>query len=428
MKTTTLLLLASLTTFAARGEPILISSVPLNLAAGISPTAPIIFKFSEPMNPGATIAQFMDPTAFPPVFLLTSPAWSSANTILTCTPIQALPANKMIVWFLEGENPAGDPLGGDPGGVFTTSGSTPGNCTNEIGSLTLAKGALYVQTSPAAPTPNPTAPYAFVACSSVACSNWSTTNITLDLPNGAATDLPATIIPGHYSLTALALNLTALEGSYPNGNYLFTLEAGAGTLPCPVNFPASLGWPNAPHLTNFAAAQVVNPAQPFQLGWDAFQGGTAQDCIHLDIYGGAFQTPALGAAGALNGLARSATIPAHTLLPNHDYDGSVTFYDLVLTTNANGYISLVYRSAVTEFTLRTVSDAPSLGVIRTATNTVVISWPLPEAGWRLQWCGNLAATPPVWTEIPPPYQNDAASLYRSEPVASGNRFYRLHKP
>lgn len=428
MKTKSLLILASLYALAAQGQPTILSTVPPNLATGVSPTAPILFTFSQPMNPSATAAQFMDATAFPPAFLPTAPAWSAGNTILTCTPIQPLPANKMIVWFVDGENPAGDPLGGDPGGAFTTGGASTGDCTNEIGSLTLAKGALYLQTSSGAPTLEPAAPYAFVACSTIACSNRTTTNLTLRVPGGRVLNVPPTVIPGHDSFTDPAGSLPVLEESYPNGDYVFTLESASGGWPCTVNFPASLAMPNAPHLTNFAAAQAVNPTQPFVLGWDAFQGATAQDCIQVEIYGGAFQTPALGAAGVLNGLARSVTIPANTFLPNRAYDGSVTFYDLAFTTNANGYISLVYRSAVTEFTLRTFSDAPGLAVARTATNTVVVSWPLPDTGWKLQWCGNLSAIPPVWTEIPPPYSSNAANCYRTEPASTGNRFYRLHKP
>jgi hypothetical protein len=72
--------------------------------------------------------------------------------------------------------------------------------------------------------------------------------------------------------------------------------------------------------------------------------------------------------------------------------------------------------------------APWLTVNRTATNTVLISWPLPDTGWKLQATTNLSATPCVWTEIEPPYQTSATDLYYVEPVPTGQKYYRLHKP
>jgi hypothetical protein len=72
--------------------------------------------------------------------------------------------------------------------------------------------------------------------------------------------------------------------------------------------------------------------------------------------------------------------------------------------------------------------APYLSVLRSATNTVLVFWPGPEAGWKLQATTSLSATPVVWTEIAPPYQTSGTNLYYVEPVPVGNRFYRLHKP
>jgi hypothetical protein len=71
--------------------------------------------------------------------------------------------------------------------------------------------------------------------------------------------------------------------------------------------------------------------------------------------------------------------------------------------------------------------APSLSLSLSSSNTVVVSWPLPVGSWRLQSTANLAATPVVWAEIPPPYQTNLTSVFYTEPVAAGNRFYRLHQ-
>jgi hypothetical protein len=60
-------------------------------------------------------------------------------------------------------------------------------------------------------------------------------------------------------------------------------------------------------------------------------------------------------------------------------------------------------------------------------NTILIAWPGPEAGWRLESTPDLAAQPVAWTERPPPYSATAAHLEVVERVAVGNRFYRLHR-
>jgi hypothetical protein len=73
-------------------------------------------------------------------------------------------------------------------------------------------------------------------------------------------------------------------------------------------------------------------------------------------------------------------------------------------------------------------DAPWLNISRTGTNTVVVSWPGPEAGWKLQSTPSLATTPVVWTTLPSPYQTNDTHLYLVEPAPAGNRFYRLEKP
>jgi hypothetical protein len=72
--------------------------------------------------------------------------------------------------------------------------------------------------------------------------------------------------------------------------------------------------------------------------------------------------------------------------------------------------------------------APFLTVMRTTTNTVVVSWPGPEAGWKLQATPVLPAAPASWTELPPPYSVSGTNLIFIEPLPVGNKFYQLHKP
>jgi hypothetical protein len=75
-----------------------------------------------------------------------------------------------------------------------------------------------------------------------------------------------------------------------------------------------------------------------------------------------------------------------------------------------------------------IPDAPVLSAACTAANDLVISWPGPDAGWRLQTTPSLSTTPIVWAEITPPYPTNAAGCYVTVPSSAGNRFYRLYRP
>jgi hypothetical protein len=72
--------------------------------------------------------------------------------------------------------------------------------------------------------------------------------------------------------------------------------------------------------------------------------------------------------------------------------------------------------------------APWLTVVRTSTNTVVVSWPLPADGWVLESINVLPAVAAPWPQVAPPYQVNGANLQFVEPLKPGNRFYRLRKP
>lgn len=74
--------------------------------------------------------------------------------------------------------------------------------------------------------------------------------------------------------------------------------------------------------------------------------------------------------------------------------------------------------------------APLLSVMRTDTNTVLVSWPQPASGWMLEWTSALLPPPQTnaWHVIPEPYPANPLRYYILEPTPQGNRFYRLHKP
>jgi hypothetical protein len=97
--------------------------------------------------------------------------------------------------------------------------------------------------------------------------------------------------------------------------------------------------------------------------------------------------------------------------------GSLSGGGFVLTSGFWSAISVVHTP-----------DAPLLSAALTATNTVVVSWPGPDAGWRLQTAASLSGAPAAWTEITPPYATNATGSFLLAPPQSGNRFYRLYRP
>jgi hypothetical protein len=76
-----------------------------------------------------------------------------------------------------------------------------------------------------------------------------------------------------------------------------------------------------------------------------------------------------------------------------------------------------------------IPGAPLLSIaLNSQLSTVTVSWASPAEGWVLEYATALTGGTGLWTQISPPYQTNANSLYFTEPLPTGNRFYRLHKP
>lgn len=342
----------------AQAQPTILSVVPANGATGISTSTTVVFTFTEAMNP--------DPNVTSAFFyyglgnlVATTPSWSAGNTVLTCTPVSALPANTTIQWAVTGESAGGQPLGGIPVGSFTTGtggggGGGGGTGTNAITSFTLGILHNYDQTSASLPVLETNAPYAFTAYTALS-SNRTANSVTVTLPTAVVSTLMQNPLhPEDFTFFDFDTNLSTFNDTYPSGDYQFEVMSAVSNQTVTVNFPSTLIQPGAPHLTNYMAAQAVNASQPFTLGWDAFTGGTAADAIFVQV-GDVFSSPDIRTAGALSGTARSIVIPAGTLQPASSYDATVAFYRYVAMSNGTSYATTVYRATSTHFTLITTS-------------------------------------------------------------------------
>ncbi len=427
---TVLFLLTSLGSFwKVQAQPFIESSDPDVGATGVSPSAAVVFTFSEAMNPDptATTVQFLIPSPFS--ILATSNFWSAGNTILTCTPTPAFPGNNTIYWTASGENPVGDPLSGSGVGFFSTGtgggGGGTGSGTNQFTTFSVGKLHVFNQTSTDAPVLDSTVPYEFAAVTTLA-SNIAGSAVSLKLPTPVTTNLSQNPFQHElFSLFTTSTDLSSFDTTYPVGSYTFNVTAGSSNLIATANL-LSATQPNAPHCANYTAAQSVDPTQLFLLGWDAFSGGTTSDFIFVDI-GEVFRTPNPGLTGALNGTVTSVIIPANTLQANSNYDGTIGFYHATVISNAT-YTTIGYIGSVTHFSLITSTGAGiTLRLTNSAWSSNTFSFDvLAPAGQTITAESSPTLQPNSWSSVLTTNVPAGGSVRIRDPHSVSNKFLFYH--
>ena len=195
------------------------------------------------------------------------------------------------------------------------------------------------------------------------------TNANVTLPTTAGRGFPAGSTAMELQIRESFTNQTTFDTVYPAGSYtfnLFTLDNGNQfpvlTLPPPV-------YPSTPQISNYPAAQTINPNAAFALQWNAYSGGTTNDtiwCFILDTNGAqVFSSPYPGTdfANSLKGTATSVSIPSGTLQSGRSYTGVLEFFRNT-SINTNGYpgaLGATFVCSETAFVLATLSPAPLAG-------------------------------------------------------------------
>jgi len=347
---------------SAAAQAVTINSVsPNNGASGVSASAPVIFTFSVPMNTGSAVI-FSNLTAS--AIIPAIPAWSAGNTVVTYTPIGNWPANSTIAWMVFGFSTTFQPLTGTTTGTFSTgsTGST-GIGTNRVSMFELLRANSYNQNGSAAPVLAPDFSYSFFGVANLT-SNRTAASVTLTMPTGGISNLISFLPNNNYSMAYGTTNLGAIDALFPSGPYSFSVQGPSSNQTLGLTFPttAALPQPNAPHLSNYSAAQTINPAQPFTLTWDAFQNGTVTDYVSLVIESQSgpdvFRSPDILLPSALNGTSTAVTIPGGTLQAGSNYLGSLTFFKGILNTNNPDNSTWVVRASSTSFNLATFGVSP----------------------------------------------------------------------
>jgi methionine-rich copper-binding protein CopC len=415
----------------AGAQPTILSTVPANGANNVLPGAPVVFTFSTAMNPTSTVALFQDDTAdhqSPPVM----PVWSAGNTVLTCTPWPAFANNHTIEWQVFGQDPIGNPLTGTTTGSFTNvAGVNGGSGTNAFTFFQVVQYTYYEQTNTNPPVLLPNITYEFFAQTLLA-SNRTATNITVTIPVRLVVSnlVEVPLTPERFSVAVFNPNLlAAFTTNFPSGNYIFNVSAVASNQQVTVNLPAYTP-PNSPQVSNYAAAQSVNPSQPFTLNWITFTNGLSTDWILFQISGGPigtlYQTLAPGQPGALTGTATSVLIPANTMSAGSTNTAVLAFYHVAASTNGTT-VTQASVASVTYFTIITTTNsvaapAPVLSIMPSGTN-VILTWPTNATGYTLVSATNLVS--PVWlTNSPAPVVVNTNNAVTNG-ITGTRKFYRL---
>jgi hypothetical protein len=190
--------------------------------------------------------------------------------------------------------------------------------TTDVRDYTIQKEQEFVQTNSAAPVLLASNAFSFKAMlGTVSDGPMSTVDhASLRLPNGVV----KTDSYSYYGFSVYESfdTQSALDTAYPNGTYTMTINSSyKGTRSADLNLTGN-AYPNAPHISNYTAAQSIDGRSDFILRWDAFTGGANQGSIQVVIYGRGrprpiLETPGYGEPGAMDGTATSVVIPHGTL-------------------------------------------------------------------------------------------------------------------
>jgi hypothetical protein len=257
--------------------------------------------------------------------------------------------------------------------------------TSDVALCQIGKGRVFVQTNANGPVLHPAMPYEFRSYVYPAASN-SILSVVAVTPLGDTNAMFWSSFFGAFATEAAKATEAELDASFPTGTYTATITtAHEGVRIAALNLPPG-GYPNAPNIQNWLAAQSVDPGADFTVTWDAFVGGRSNDFIRLyvaDTDGNQlFSTPGTpGLPGSLDGLSTSTVIPGNTLPPQQSFLGILAFYRIVaVDSNAcPGAVSISAYDADTRFPIKSVS----VGACTNAPAGLIGWWPGDAMGTDL---------------------------------------------
>jgi hypothetical protein len=291
----------------------------------------------------------------------------------------------------------------------------------------VARVAQYNQTSASTPTLKKSLPYMFIT-EAEGFDAGDVNLMSLALPTTGVFDAEPQNDGGStesFHFQARYSNLTNFNSAFPTGSYTLTFVPSSGnTVSLPLSIKAT-AFPTAPKVTNYTAAQTIDPAKSFTLTWGAFTGATSKDRILFGvktddddeyefIETGTPAGPVGSASNSLAATTKSFVIPAGTLPPGSDCQVEIIFARAdVQSSVAQGYFASgaasltnlkIHTSGALDRTApKVASSTPkngATGIATTATVTIVFNEGMRSKwGWNVSFSNLNAAFPTLtWTD------------------------------
>ncbi len=444
------LVISTSAAWQAGAQAFLVSSQPPNGATDVPVTASIVFTFNTPIDTASLIILPSNPVftgsiAFSANLTGTlTPSWDESQTVLTLDYAGNLPAGALITWTI---NPSGTsfPLYSEEvdivataSGSFTTGGEAcdPDGIPDDYGGVTLTKTSTYLQTSDAAPVlKSDELPFFGAFIDSPAVN--TVTAATLTGPGNV--DIPLDGDFGSFFAFDEASTETTLEAAHPSGTYSFSITREVvGPAQFQMQMPALTAYPPVPRISNFAAAQAIDPAQDFTLNFNALTGASGSDFIGIeivDVNNPVLFAPDLCIPLPLPNTATSFVIPADTLQTGKTYTLRLifarTFY--ASTTAPPDFASFGSLQRQTVMTIATSGGGgvpqPQLAIdgFQSGFFAMNITGLQPATNYRVQYSSTLL--PGSWQLLQTVNTTTVMPIFDlTSTTTSGRRYYRIVTP
>ena len=297
----------------------------------------------------------------------------------------------------------------------------------DVQGYSLLKGRFLNQTAPGVVVPDPDFKFSFLA--SVDLTDYDLLQRAfLDFPDGGSTDLED--YGDSWGLLDIYDTEEDLHSAYGWGQYTVSFAAvDEGGFECPLDFPLT-PLPPIPTLVNYDSIDRVDPARPWTLTWEFDTPPETNDFVQVYVsygHGSVFSTPDIGLPGAMDGTARTVTLPAGTLWYEDSFELNLEI-TRVVSTNTASYPDAEGVAATFSSTSLIVSTVPPalLRVLPSTNRTeafVVVTAP-PASTVVLQASDALAG----WVDLA---TNAAASGTNAFPISTAEparRFFRARMP
>ncbi len=271
---------------------------------------------------------------------------------------------------------------------------------NDVQNYFVEKGHLYTQTSNGSPVEASILKYAFSAA--VLGDASAITSVDGNSPSGFS--LSFSSANQGYVLFQPVDSLNNLNLLFGSGVYTISIDSDNDGFTGVQLTLGNPGFPTAiPHVSNFTAAQSINPDADFTISWDAFAGAGANDYVEFDIEDS-------GTVIFSTTTDTSAVIPDGLLAPDTSYDAVLRFVR-VTQTDTTGYPGATGTAGffnATQFSISTGTGgggtdstppflfftAPLNNAVNVGVNTpITFSFSEPMAAhYSIQWSANVNPT------------------------------------